>query len=171
MESKFKKRETFENFRSITICSFVINFTIWFTPYFHIDQEYDVFCKENKISHKCIHSRENLTSFLGSLKGSGEKHEGFAGWKMSIQVPCLQNFRFSYEKKFLLVLSGLQMFTHKLLGRSLYRLELEAFTSASTMLVSISSSLLEVVVFFTHRFSRVLVPTSLFRLRVHSIPL
>ena len=49
MESKFKKRETFEDFRSITICSFVINITIWFTPYFHIDQEYDVFCKENKI--------------------------------------------------------------------------------------------------------------------------
>ena len=63
------------------------------------------------------------------------------------------------------------MFTHKLLGRSLYRLELEAFTSASTMLVSISSSLLEVVVFFTHRFSLVLVPTSLFRLQVHRIPL
>ena len=50
----------------------------------------------------------NLTSLLGSLKDSGEKHEGSAGWKMSIQVPCLQNFYFSYEKKFLLVLSGLQ---------------------------------------------------------------
>ena len=49
MESKFKKRETFEDFRSITIFSSVINFIVWFTPYFHIDQEYDVFYKENRI--------------------------------------------------------------------------------------------------------------------------
>ena len=40
-----------------------------------------------------------LTSLLGSLRGGGEKHEGFAGWKMSIQVTCSQNFYFSHEKK------------------------------------------------------------------------
>ena len=114
------------------------------TPYFHtlgIWQKVWCSLQRERSSQECMHSRENLTSFLGSFKGGGEKHEGSAGWKMSIQVPCLQNFHFSYEKKFLLVLSGLQMFTHKLLGRSLYRLELsnlEAFTSTSTMWVSIS---------------------------------
>ena len=41
----------------------------------------------------------NLTSLLGSLRGGGEKREGFAGWKMSIQVPCSQNFYFSHENK------------------------------------------------------------------------
>ena len=138
MESKFKKRETFEDFWSITIYSFVIILlhNMVHTIFSHRPRVW-CFLQREQSSQKCIHSRENLTSFLGSLKGSGEKHEGFAGWKMSIQVPCLQNFRFSYEKEFLLVLSGLQMFTNKLLGRSLYRLELEAFASRSTMWVSI----------------------------------
>ena len=46
-----------------------------------------------------VSTRVNLTSLLGSLRGGGEKHEGFAGWKMSIQVPCSQNFYFSHENK------------------------------------------------------------------------
>ena len=46
-----------------------------------------------------VSTRVNLTSLLGSLRGGGEKHESFAGWKMSIQVPCSQTFYFSDEKK------------------------------------------------------------------------
>ena len=42
------------------------------------DRKCGVLYKERS-SQECMHSRENLTSFLGSLKGGGEKHEGSAG--------------------------------------------------------------------------------------------
>ena len=50
--------------------------------YFHgqINEDF-VWCslQRERSSQECIHSRENLTSFLGSFKGGGEKHEGSAG--------------------------------------------------------------------------------------------
>ena len=50
--------------------------------YFHgqINEDF-VWCslQRERSSQECMHSRENLTSFLGSLKGGGEKHEGSAG--------------------------------------------------------------------------------------------
>ena len=52
------------------------------TPYFHCQINEDfVWCslQRERSSQECIHSRENLTSFLGSFKGGGEKHEGSAG--------------------------------------------------------------------------------------------
>ena len=52
------------------------------TPYFHCQINEDFvwcFLQRERSSQECIHSRENLTSFLGSFKGGGEKHEGSAG--------------------------------------------------------------------------------------------
>ena len=113
MESKFKKRETFDRFLirfdhknffkrwlmvldlfyEITICSFVIiiiqNMVLVCEMYFHTlcqINEDTTQCKivVTVVKRKSSHGSDglacvNLTSFLGSLKDSGEKHEGFAG--------------------------------------------------------------------------------------------